>query len=141
MYQRRLARNRYERERYRTDTEFRTRVNLRQKKYAKARWHGDPEVRKARYRQDAVRKTKVRTWFANLRADKVCINCGEGHPACLEFHHREPREKKYEISNLVSHGAPIQSILIEIAKCDVLCANCHRKLHWQEKQRGADKCQ
>ena len=54
--------------------------------------------------------------------------CGEDDITCLEFHHRDPSKKKFQISNEGKHRS-IQSLNKEIAKCDVLCKNCHTKVH------------
>lgn len=53
------------------------------------------------------------------------INCGESDPVVLEFHHRY--EKDRAVSEMVTGGYPTSTIQAEIDKCDVLCANCHRK--------------
>jgi len=53
-----------------------------------------------------------------------CVDCGERDPLVLEFDHTG--EKSFTIG----HGLPDrnwQTILDEIAKCDVVCANCHRR--------------
>lgn len=63
-----------------------------------------------------------------------CEKCGENHPAVLEFHHIDPNEKEREVSLLVHRGCNIQKIQEEIKKCKVLCANCHKKEHWNIKQ-------
>lgn len=52
-----------------------------------------------------------------------CIDCGESNPIVLEFDHRDPKTKTAEISKLYSWN----KILKEIDKCDVVCANCHKK--------------
>ena len=62
------------------------------------------------------------------------INCLENDPVILDFHHRNPEEKKFTIgaaSACRSWGA----IILEIEKCDVLCRNCHSRTHsglWQQ---------
>lgn len=56
--------------------------------------------------------------------DHPC-SCGETHPAALDFDHL--RDKKYGISDMVRQGYSWESIMTEIDKCQVLCANCHRK--------------
>lgn len=67
-------------------------------------------------------------------AAKGCGRCGESHPACLEFHHRDPEAKEFEIGNWLSRRKLKEADLrAELEKCDPLCANCHRKLHWDEK--------
>jgi hypothetical protein len=58
--------------------------------------------------------------------------CGETHPACLEFHHREREEKESVISTMVNNACRVAKIKEEIEKCDVLCAKCHRNVHWPE---------
>ena len=65
-----------------------------------------------------------------------CIKCGEKHPSCLDFHHRGG--KKDKLGNISeTRKFAVKRILEEIAKCDVLCANCHRKHHWNERnQKG-----
>ena len=55
-----------------------------------------------------------------------CICCGESDVACLDFHHLND---KYEsLSHMNSHST--DTINKEINKCVILCANCHRKLHY-----------
>lgn len=55
-----------------------------------------------------------------------CIDCGESNILTLEFDHINPKNKKYNISWLVTQGCPIPLIKKEIKKCEVRCANCHK---------------
>ncbi len=54
-----------------------------------------------------------------------CVDCGAINPLVLEFDHL--RDKDREISELVRMGAPWKRIKAEIDKCEVCCANCHRR--------------
>lgn len=56
-----------------------------------------------------------------------CIDCFEKDPVVLEFDHREGVEKIKDVSLMILHGHSIENIKKEIEKCDVRCANCHRK--------------
>lgn len=77
-------------------------------------------------------KRKIRDWFDELKRTLSCKNCGESHPGCLDFHHKDESTKYASISVLASCGYSKDKILQEIAKCEVLCSNCHRKLHYDE---------
>lgn len=58
----------------------------------------------------------------------ICLDCKVSFPACCyDFHHRDPKEKEFEFSK-ARNRSEIQ-IRTEIAKCDLLCANCHRIRH------------
>jgi hypothetical protein len=58
---------------------------------------------------------------------QACGDCGIDNPVVLEFHHNDGRKhKRVEVSVLVSHGYSWPRVMAEIAKCMVLCANCHR---------------
>ena len=78
-------------------------------------------------------KTRMRAWFLEYKSTHPCIQCGEAHPACLDFHHRNPSEKDINLGEIFIHGWGLPRILAELGKCDVLCSNCHRKLHWNER--------
>lgn len=59
-----------------------------------------------------------------------CKSCGlVDCPAVYDFHHRDPSTKEFSIAKLC--GRPWNKILeAELQKCDLLCANCHRKVHY-----------
>ncbi len=60
-----------------------------------------------------------------------CIKCGYNKCiAALEFHHRNPSEKEFNISRY--QNLSWMKILTELDKCDLLCSNCHRELHYEE---------
>ena len=77
-------------------------------------------------------RTRVKKWFEEFKTTLKCIKCDENHPACLDFHHRDPSTKEYTVSFMLGGTFSIESIKNEIEKCDILCANCHRKLHYDE---------
>jgi hypothetical protein len=55
-----------------------------------------------------------------------CVDCGETDIIVLDFDHRDPASKKCEVALFAMHK-PWARVLAEIAKCDVRCANCHRR--------------
>lgn len=77
-------------------------------------------------------KRERRAWLDEIKSKLSCEKCGEDHPATLDFHHRDPKQKDRRISQMIASGSSRERMLKEIEKCSVLCANCHRKLHYEE---------
>ncbi len=80
---------------------------------------------KVRQRQKDSRD-KNRQYIYEYKIEHCCEFCGETHPATLVFHHID--EKIEGIAVMVKNYS-LQKIKEEIEKCDVLCANCHKKYH------------
>lgn len=98
---------------------------------ARRRWYErnkDHAIAKVRERQESIKQ-----WLAVYKGGLKCQNCPENRICCLDFHHRDSTMKEVSLSYVASNGWSIQRILDEIAKCDVLCANCHRWHHYQER--------
>lgn len=58
-------------------------------------------------------------------------SCGENNPAALVYHHRDPKTKINEVSQMMNKGRLLDAIKLEIKKCDVVCHNCHVIIHWR----------
>jgi hypothetical protein len=76
-----------------------------------------------RQRQYRARNRKRLTGYL---ASHPCRDCGEADTRVLEFDH-VTGNKGGNVSNLVREGWAWQRIVSEIAKCEVRCANCHRR--------------
>jgi len=64
-----------------------------------------------------------------------CADCGVQYHSCaMDFHHRDPSKKEYHMGRAIGRRAEV--VLKEIAKCDVLCSNCHRMRHFNERRDG-----
>lgn len=73
-------------------------------------------------------KEKIIARYRSLFACK----CGESDSVTMQFHHRDPNTKVFEIGSGRRMGnISAQMLQTEIEKCDVLCANCHLKAHKQ----------
>lgn len=69
-----------------------------------------------------------KNYIAEQKINSGCARCGYNkHPAALHFHHKNPNDKNFGIANYF--GKNIDSIIEEISKCEVLCANCHAIEH------------
>lgn len=65
--------------------------------------------------------------YMESRGGALCMKCGyDKCVAALEFHHRDPKEKDPKWSR----GWSLPKLKVELDKCDILCANCHREAHW-----------
>jgi hypothetical protein len=82
------------------------------------------------------RKKTQAAKFAEFKATLSCTKCGESHPATLDFHHVAYHPSNKKVHKLVGDGHWWKRIEEEIAKCIVLCANCHRIHHYEERQQN-----
>lgn len=68
-----------------------------------------------------------RDFVNSIKESFACFDCGSKYPACaMDFDHREGHTKEYNVSKMVAHSLGLDRIKSEIAKCDLVCANCHR---------------
>lgn len=84
--------------------------------------------------KDRVKALRVQ--IRDLKHTLSCEICKEDHYACLQFHHINPKEKEMAISLTANLGWSFKRIEKEMAKCRVLCANCHFKLHYEENKNA-----
>ena len=81
--------------------------------------------------QEAVAKhrKKKKLWCVNELGGKCEICAYDRCIASMEFHHRVPSEKKFGIGT--SLGKSYSSLKAELEKCDLLCSNSHREIHFE----------
>jgi len=72
-------------------------------------------------------RVKVREKLLDFLSTKKCMDCGEKDPIVLEFDHKKPKDKFKSIAKMLSGHYSWDSIYKEIVKCDIRCANCHRR--------------
>lgn len=82
---------------------------------------GDQYVAQKRHR------LKVRNDLSNYLSACSCVDCGEKDPVVLDFDHDDPTKKFKSVSKMLSGHYSWASVLNEIKKCKVRCANCHRR--------------
>jgi hypothetical protein len=94
------------------------------------------ETHREHYRElnaEANRRKKAERHAAVDQIKSVpCADCGKSFPPyVMDFDHRDPSTKEYEINFLLNKTTcPWSRVLDEIAKCDVVCARCHRLRSW-----------
>lgn len=85
----------------------------------------------SQYRQRAVErnrrlKNRLRHLMFQYLQMRVCEKCEISDPRVLEFDHIDPASKSFSIARAMNNTVSWEAILLEIKKCQVLCANCHR---------------
>ena len=100
-----------------------------QKEYRKTHY----EKNKQKYIEKAsVWRDDFKQWWTEYKLQFKCP-CGEDHPSCIEFHHTND-DKEFNIADLSNQGCK-RRLLQELSKCTPLCSNCHKKLHWEQRQK------
>lgn len=92
-------------------------------------------IQKAK-RNNLIYNKKIRDYIWDYLLKHPCVDCGETNPIVLEFDH--VREKKeFEIAN--RRITCLKRLKSEVNKCEIRCANCHRKKTAKERGYWKDK--
>lgn len=80
---------------------------------------------------------KILEWLQNYKAEHGCHECGYNEHSCaLDFHHVDESKKDFALNLAQRKRYGMERIRKEVAKCIVLCANCHR-VHHHKKEEDA----
>ena len=102
---------------------------------AAKRWASGSE-KESNYQSKARRVERAREYIWELFKNSKCFDCGLRNPIVFEFDHTGT-DKTKDISKMLSQNYGLEAIKAEIAKCDIVCANCHkirtstRGNHWR----------
>ena len=95
----------------------------------------DPERRQAVARVKAKNRDRNREFVWTHLLSHPCVDCAEADPVVLQFDHLG--DKWQTISQLIANAYSLLALKTEMAKCEVVCANCHtrrtamRASHWR----------
>ena len=93
----------------------------------------DPARYEAHKRRVAARNARLRLessrYLSLLKSSTHCVVCGEATPCCLAFHHIDPANKEFDIACAGRLRPALDKLMSEVAKCVLMCHNCHSKLH------------
>lgn len=103
----------------------------RNRRDSRDRWRRDPDAVRRRLKVIRARKTVL----IHSHKDVPCKRCGVRYPPyVMDLHHRNRADKVASVSKVVTWSD--ERLLAEIAKCDVLCANCHRYVEYEVRTGG-----
>lgn len=104
---------------------------------AQKRWY---EKNKARHIANVTARRRavvaeVRAWVRELKSTTPCTDCEKTYPYyVMDFDHLG--DKEYELSAMVTHGHALEKVKAEIAKCEIVCSNCHRQRTFERSMRS-----
>lgn len=81
---------------------------------------------KEHYEKNKKRRQRVTAKVVRLKSITPCMDCQKTYPYyVMDFDHRDGKKKIDGISRLI-RSESLSVVMSEIAKCDIVCANCHR---------------
>ena len=97
-----------------------------QRAYSRQHYQSNKTQHNARRVQNRYGEAKAKRSVIDARKSVPCMDCGVRFPSyVMDFDHREPRRKLFEISGS-EYRFTLEVIIAEMDKCDVVCSNCHR---------------
>ena len=78
-----------------------------------------------------ARRHRLAKWLEDYKKTQRCSKCPENDFRVLEFHHIND-DKEFNVSEMTA-GFSVENILKEINKCEVVCSNCHKRIHYNDR--------
>src|SRR5947209_1817076 len=103
--------------------------------------HGTAGLHARIYSHTVRYRERNRRFLNDYLSAHPCVDCGIADPIVLEFDHVSG-SKRAALSAMAYSAATIETLRVEIAKCEVRCANCHRRRtaqsrgYWKHRQQG-----
>ena len=93
--------------------------------YDREYWAKSTSYRERQLKRRGDFKQRNRDFVIGYLKDHPCVDCGESDIIVLEFDHQG--DKDFNVSSMVGSAYSIDKIKKEIDKCEVVCANCHKR--------------
>lgn len=88
------------------------------------------------WRDEGGKARELKAWMTEIKS-KPCHDCGGlFEVCCMDFDHRDGTTKEYNIGSMFAHHYSRELIEVELAKCDLVCANCHR-IRTRDRRTGS----
>lgn len=85
-----------------------------------------PKEKNRIYLRNKDRKRSIRNFLSDTK-NVPCMDCGVSYPPyVMDFDHRDRSKKSFTIARAVNGQKSRDALIEEIAKCDIVCSNCHR---------------
>ena len=85
-------------------------------------------------KQSLKRRLRAKEIVNKIKLASGCIDCGfKNHPSALDFDHVKGKKKFTLVAGNLNYS--IKTIMKEMQKCVVRCANCHRIKSWSDRKR------
>ena len=95
-------------------------------------------ARDGRWRETGPKAIALRDWMVELKS-QPCSDCGSRfETCCMDFDHRDGTQKLFNVGSMFAHHYSRELIETEIAKCDLVCSNCHR-VRTRDRMTGQPK--
>lgn len=103
---------------------------------SKRHYEKNKDAIKARTKvRNKSQKHKNKNFVSWVKSRSCCVDCGEGNPLVLDFDHVMGK-KIMNISDMSRTCYSRETIMKEIDKCEVRCANCHRIVTAKRRSDG-----
>lgn len=99
----------------------RQRLNENVRAYRKRRYQAE-----GRWRDEGQKARDLKAWMVEIKSGPCADCCGLFQTCCMDFDHRDGEQKKHNVGSMFAHHYSRELIESEVAKCDLVCANCHR---------------
>lgn len=99
-----------------------------------AMYSGTLKCKKCMVEYDYQKRHKIKAKLVEYKGGK-CEICG--YDKCLnalDFHHKNPENKEFAL-NTANYNKSFEKLKNEVDKCILICANCHRELHFSENEK------
>lgn len=76
--------------------------------------------------ESAKNRFAAKQYIRDFKENHPCVDCGEEDIRVLEFDHKDRKTKISSVSEMANLGASLETVMLEIEKCEIRCCNCHR---------------
>lgn len=90
------------------------------------------KIKKRALLHKKIARKRNKDFLKNFLANSCCKDCRNNDERVLEFDHVKGI-KRNNVTTLVYAPASIKTIIEEIKKCEIRCANCHKIRHYKER--------
>lgn len=111
----------------------RAKLNQNVREYRRRRYERD-----GCWRDDSPKAAALKSWMLEIKSNP-CTDCGNCFPVCcMDFDHRKGEKKEYNVASMFAHHYAREKIELELAKCELVCSNCHR-IRTRDRRTGSRK--